>query len=123
MPAEFLNRAINTHFPLLLIGTQPQNRTYYISLSISNKSPDDVTLSFLEEGQLKEEDIPKSSVGSIMMTFTSNAQPPQVEFKAFKMGTATAVMLNGTESLKVTPTENIVTIPVAIGSGRFSSSL
>ena len=95
-------------------------KTYYISLSITNQSPEDVTLSFLENGQLKEEDVPKSAVGSIMMTFTSKVQPGLVEFKAFKKGTATVVQLNGTDSIQVAPTESLRTIPVFIsGTGEF----
>lgn len=80
-----------------------------------------MTLSFLEDGKLKEEDIPKSSVGSIMVTFTSTVQPSDMEFKAFLKGTGTAVKVNGTDSIKVTPTESLITVPVVIGDGVFST--
>ena len=111
-----------TYF-ILSLGTLPQGKTYYVSLSISNQSPDDITVSFLEDGELKERNISRSSVGSIMIAISSNVPPPHVEFRAFIKGTGTSVMLNGTESLNVMPTENQVPIPVLVGNGRLSKSL
>ena len=86
---------------------------------MTNTSPDDATLSYLESGQMKEQNITKGSVSTLMMSFTSNVQPADVEFKAFKQGTATVININGSESLMVTPTEYINTIPVFIGKGKY----
>ena len=101
-----------------LLGSTPTQKTYYVSLAITNQSPDDATISYLENGNLKEQDVPKNSVGSIMMSFTSSVMPKAIEFKAFKKGTVTVVKLNGTESLFVKPTESLVTVPVLIGAGK-----
>ena len=72
----------------------------------------------MENGVFKEEDIPSSSVGSIAMSIVSDVQPLEVEFKGFLKGTATAVMLNGTDSLRVTPTETLLTLPVVVQYGK-----
>ncbi len=89
-----------------------------MSLSLTNQSPKDVTLSYLENGILKEDNVTAGSVGSVMMSFTSTTQPPAVEFKAFEMGTANAVKLNGQESISISPTVTLETVSVVIGEGR-----
>ena len=80
---------------------------------------DDITVAFLEAGELKEEDIPKVSVGSITMTIASYVQPNEVEFRAFIKGTTDVALMNGADHLRVVPTENLVTVPVIISNGMF----
>ena len=91
-----------------------------MSLTVINQSPDDVTISYFNNNTLQEEDIPKGSVGSIS---TSSGpvfvQPADIVFKAFEKGTSTIVKINGTDSIKVTPSRGVINIPVYIGDGKF----
>lgn len=91
-----------------------------MSLTVINQSPDDVTISYFNNNTLQEEDIPKGSVGSIStLSAPVSFQPADVVFKAFKKGTSTIVKINGTDSIKVTPTIGEINIPVYIGEGTF----
>ena len=94
-----------------------------MQLSISNQSPKDVTISYLENGQLKEQDIPKNGQGSISLSFTSSQQPPAIEFKAFEKGTSNVVKLNGNDNLVVVPMEQLTPVSVTIAGEGMGFSI
>lgn len=85
---------------------------------MKNQSPDDVTISYLANGEMREQNITKYSVSNLMVSLTSDGQPGDITFKAFKQGTNTVVRMNGMDSLIVTPTEAINTILATIGEGE-----
>ena len=103
----------------ILGAGQIQPKTYYVQLSIKNQSPKDVTISYLDKGELQERDMPKNGQGSISLSFTSSQQPPAIEFKAFEKGTNNAVKLNGNDNLVVVPMEQLIPVSVTIaGEGN-----
>ena len=100
--------------------TQPTTKTYYVSLAITNKSPIDVTIAYYENGVLKEENLTKGGIDSILLTMTSDKQPAPVTFEAFEAGTANVIKMNGEISVKVTPTLELTAVPVVIGEGELT---
>ena len=50
-----------------------------------------------------------------MITFTSDVQPAPIKFNAFKSGTADAVKINGSETIMVTPTKDLITYTIYLG--------
>ncbi len=94
-------------------------KNYYVALLLTNQSPNDVTVSYLRNGELKEQDIPKLAASRITINFTSQQQPSAVEFKAFVKNTSDILKINGSESISITPTEQIEVITANIGTGLF----
>ena len=91
---------------------------YFVSLSVNNQSPTDVTISYYQNGELKEQNIGKGSMNSIMVTITSNEQPRSMQFTAFEKGTNNAVKLNGNNTLVMTPSKVLETISVVLQGGK-----
>lgn len=110
---------LNVNDVLFLLATSPEAKTYYISLSVVNKSPYNTTLSYLENGQLKEQDLLSGGSVGITSTMTASQQPGEIAFKAFQKGSNAAMTLNGNETLMVRPTETLVTIGVTLDGGTF----
>ena len=90
-----------------------------MSLSVENRSPNDATLSYFENGQMKEVNISKGGMAEIIVNVTSYQQPAQMEFKSFQKGTNTALTLNGKDTLMVQPTEEIMSYSVVLNGGNY----
>ena len=104
---------------LVFLAKVPQMKKYYIVLSIVNKSPSDVTLSYLKNGQIMEQDIKGNATIRISVTITSSKQPDDVGFKVFQKGTNSPMVINGSDSLIVRPMENATTNLVVVNDGTF----
>ena len=105
---------------LVFLAKVPQMKKYYIVLSIVNKSPSDVTLSYLKNGQIMEQDIKGNATIRISVTITSSKQPDDVGFKVFQKGTNSPMVINGSDSLIVRPMENATTNLVVVNDGTLN---
>ena len=95
-------------------------KKYFIVLSIINKSPNDVTLSYLKNGQLMEQDIKGNATIRISVTITSSKQPEDVGFKVFQKETDSPMVINGSDLLMIRPMENATTTSVVVNDGTYN---
>ena len=102
-------------------STGGQAKTYYASLSVTNQSPNDIEIKYLVNGQEQKQEFPKGSAGGFDVTVQSTTTPSAIEFKAYQKGTTTLVLMNGENSIKVTPTEAKNTVSVTVGEGSTGS--
>ena len=66
-------------------------------------------------GQEQKQEFPKGSAGGFDVTVQSSTVPSAIEFKAYRKGTTTPVLVNGEGSVKVTPTETKNTVSITVG--------
>ena len=95
--------------------TPPVQKTYYVSLQLTNMGSDDVTLQWKEGTQDKTLDVPSLSGVNYDVIVTHTKQPPAIEFKAFEKGTTKVVKLNNQDSLSLALTESKTPTVVTIG--------
>ena len=77
----------------------------------------DIEIKYTVNGQEQKQEFPKGSAGGFDVTVQSAAEPGAIEFKAYKKGTSTSVLMNGEGGLKITPTEAKNTVSVTVGGG------
>ena len=84
------------------------------SLSVTNQSPDDIEIKYTVNGQEQKQEFPKGSAGGFDVTVQSAAEPGAIEFKAYKKGTSTSVLMNGRPILSVSLVDVKKSISVVI---------